>query len=95
MNDFDPERYKGRYKYPRTDRNYESIRQQCLKRDKRKCKMCGSKKSLQVHHIIEYSKSRALREELSNLITLCSYHHRSIKGNEKHYVEYFHSLLNE
>ena len=93
MYDFVPGQYRRRYKYSRNDRNYEPIRQQCLKRDKHKCKMCGSRKSLQVHHIIEYSKSRALREELSNLITLCTKCHKSIKGNEKHYVEYFHSLL--
>ena len=97
MYDFDPEQYRrrGRYSNSRNDRNYESVRRECLKRDKYKCVMCGSRKSLQVHHIIEYSKSRALREELSNLITLCYNDHKSIKGKESHYVKFFHDIIRD
>jgi 5-methylcytosine-specific restriction endonuclease McrA len=51
--------------------------------------MCGSKKSLQVHHILEYSKYPSLRTEVSNLITLCYSDHKSIKGKENNYVEFF------
>ena len=57
--------------------------------------MCGSRKSLQVHHIIEYAKSKALREELSNLITLCYNDHKKIKGRERHYVEMFKEIVKE
>jgi len=55
--------------------------------------MCGSRKSLQVHHIIEYAKSKALRNEISNLITLCKKHHLEVTGKERHYVELLHNLI--
>lgn len=94
MYDFDPEQYKRRrYKKQRNDVGFEQVRKQCLARDKYKCKMCGSKKSLQVHHIIRHSDSIALRNELSNIISLCRVCHTKVTGNERHYIEYLHGLI--
>lgn len=35
------------------------------------CAMCGAGKKLEVHHVVPYSKSEALRYDQTNLITLC------------------------
>jgi len=74
---------------------YREIRLQCLKRDKRKCKMpgCGSKKRLEVHHIRKYSEAASLRFELSNCIVLCHQCHASIKNKELHYVSLFEGII--
>lgn len=74
---------------------YEKARKEVLKRDKRKCRMpgCDSRRRLNVHHILEWSKAAALRFEPGNMITLCRQCHDSIKGKESHYVGLFLSII--
>lgn len=57
-----------------TDRNDELVvrwRKKCLKRDKYKCRICGSKKHLCVHHISYWSVDPVNRVNVNNGITLC------------------------
>ena len=74
---------------------YKTIRLECLKRDKKRCKMpgCNSKRRLEVHHIVKYSEAASLRFELSNCIVLCHECHKSIKDKEHHYAPLFRSIL--
>jgi len=79
------------------DPTYKDARKKVLKRDKRTCQMpkCGSKKRLNVHHIIPWSKAAHLRFETYNLITLCRVCHDSIKDSEHHYESLFMSIVRE
>ena len=51
------------------------LREQVKKRDKNRCRVCKTTKNLHVHHL---TYKRIYNEELKDLITLCSYHHRLI-----------------
>jgi 5-methylcytosine-specific restriction endonuclease McrA len=77
------------------DHIYKEVRKKALKRDKRTCQMpqCGSKKRLNVHHIVPWSKAATLRFELNNLITLCRVCHDSIKNQEHHYESLFLGII--
>lgn len=79
------------------DPAYEDFRKKVLKRDGKKCMMpgCGSKKSLQVHHIRKWATASSLRYEISNGITLCKNCHQSIKGKETHYEHIFLEIIND
>lgn len=74
---------------------YKEVRKRALKRDKRTCQMpqCESKKKLNVHHIVPYSKAAYLRFDLGNLITLCRKCHDSIKDREHHYESLFLGII--
>jgi len=69
-------RYLPRYVY------WQQFAHAILRRDGYKCKECGSKGELHVHHIIPISKGGPEFEE-SNLITLCKPCH-----NAKHHKRY-------
>lgn len=75
------------------DKEYRDFRKAVRKRDKFKCKMCGSTEKLQVHHIIPWSKSYELRYTVSNGITLCKECHKSITRNEEIWSSYLSSLI--
>ena len=79
----------------RNDFGYDSFRETVLKRDKRKCQMpsCNSKKHVQVHHILEYSKYSSLRTNPDFSISLCAKCHKSIKGKERFYVQLFSDII--
>jgi len=56
--------------YPGTaTEDWYEISDRIRKRDGYKCAICGSKKELEVHHIVPLSKGGTSRED--NLITLC------------------------
>lgn len=65
---------------------YRKWRKEVLERDWNKCKECGSKTLLHVHHIKPFSIYKSLRTELSNGITLCkSCHikiHKKMRGSK-------------
>jgi 5-methylcytosine-specific restriction endonuclease McrA len=66
------------------------------KRDRWVCKFpgCKSKKQLQAHHIVPWSKSHSLRFEIKNGITLCKKCHDSIKNREHLYTLVFMEIIN-
>jgi 5-methylcytosine-specific restriction endonuclease McrA len=74
---------------------YKKVRSQTLERDNYCCQMpnCKSRKRLNVHHIIPWSKAAYLRFDLNNLITLCYYCHKSIKNQEHNYQSLFISIV--
>ena len=80
---------KRNYKDP----HYKKFRQEVLKRDGRKCKMCDSRKKLQVHHIRRWANAALMRYDPSNGITLCKMCHQKVTGHEKIYESYFLRLL--
>lgn len=78
-----------------SDPLYKKWRQDVYRRDKYKCKLCGSKHKIQAHHIKLWAHYPELRFVLSNGITLCKKHHNEIKGREQQYECMFMELLND
>jgi 5-methylcytosine-specific restriction endonuclease McrA len=56
--------------------SYESLRQQILRRNGRRCQSCGTMSNLEVHHREFRSHSGADSDE--NLITLCTACHARV-----------------
>ena len=75
------------------DPHYKKFRVDVLKRDKHRCRMCNSKRRLNVHHILKWSGASSLRYDVDNGITLCKKCHDSITGKEAYYGSYFLSLI--
>ncbi len=72
---------------------YRKFRQNVLKRDGKKCKMCRSRRKLVVHHIKKWSSASALRFDEKNGITLCEKCHAQVTGKELHYEAYLYALM--
>jgi len=79
------------YKSP----EYAKARRDALRRDKYKCRKCGSNKRMQVHHIRPYHSNPSLLCDLNNLISLCLKCHSQMKNNEEAYIPLCISLLNK
>lgn len=62
------------------------IREQVLKRDRRKCTKCGSKENLHVHHIIHREDGGT--DDIMNLTTLCDLCHAG-----EHKGEHVYNLM--
>jgi transposase len=74
VGDKNPNWRGGAVKAAHRARNSKEARTWSLKvkeRDCWKCVKCGSKDDLHAHHIIPWAKSKALRYDVSNGITLC------------------------
>jgi 5-methylcytosine-specific restriction endonuclease McrA len=57
---------------------YESLRQQVLRRDRWRCQSCGAMVNLEVHH--REFRSHSGHDSEENLITLCSICHAAVHG---------------
>lgn len=57
-------------------------RDEVYKRDGYECKMCGSKKHLNAHHIKSFSEYEKSRFDIENGITLCEKCHGEIHGKD-------------
>ena len=57
------------------------VRTNILVRDGGRCKICGTRRDLEVHHI-KYRSEGGTHDE-DNLITLCDEHHRLVHSNKK------------
>lgn len=53
-------------------------RAEILKRDHKRCLICGNKEGLQVHHIYSLDTHWQLRLDNANLITLCEKCHHDV-----------------
>ncbi len=60
----------------RLDPMYQPWRNNCLRRDKNRCKCCKSKINLHVHHIYEWQNYPLVRFDKANGITLCASCHK-------------------
>ena len=63
-------------------RKVVEFKKQILKRDEYKCKVCGTKLNLVVHHKIAVHKDPIMAWEKSNCITLCKPCH-----NKEHQIK--------
>jgi len=74
---------------------YKQWRKAVYKRDNHCCQWpgCSFKKKLNAHHIKTWSQFPSLRFVVANGITLCSIHHKMIKGMEDIYETTFLKIL--
>jgi len=83
---------KSKYKYSRPEHlipAYQTLVRIVRERDEMKCQFPGCKRrrfSLEVHHILPWSKAPKLRYEPCNCILLCSKCHAKITGHELAYA---------
>jgi predicted restriction endonuclease len=77
------------------DPEYKKWRSAVYKRDKFQCQWpgCYLKKKLNAHHIKTWAQYPQLRFAVYNGITLCSVHHKMIKGLETIYEAVFHRIV--
>ena len=82
-----------KWQYQISNRLDENIRKAVILRDNYKCKECGKSNCvLEVHHI--KAKRYGGKNNMGNLITLCSKCHQKTKGKEKEYEEYYFKMIN-
>jgi 5-methylcytosine-specific restriction enzyme A len=55
---------------------YKQLRLQVLARDRYQCQLCGKRSNLEVHH--QQSRARGGKDQIDNLISLCSNCHRQL-----------------
>lgn len=82
-----------KWEYQNSNRLDENIRKAVILRDNCKCMECGKSNCvLEVHHI----KARRYggKNNLGNLITLCSKCHQKTEGKEKDFEEHYYSMIN-
>lgn len=74
---------------------YKKWRLKVYKRDNFQCcwPNCQSKKGLNAHHILNWSKNKVLRFSVNNGITLCEKHHKVVTGHEDNYVNFLSTLV--
>lgn len=77
------------------DPEYIKWRKAVYIRDNYQCQYpgCVSKKGLEAHHIIPWSRSSSLRFVIDNGLTLCKEHHTLVTGHEGDFVELFTSII--
>lgn len=63
-----------------------SWRNSVIERDGHGCIICGRNFNLQAHHILNYSRNKELRNDVTNGITLCECHHSSMILNGFHQI---------
>ena len=62
-----------------TKENYNYV----IERDNYSCRLCGSAKLLQLHHILYRSQRKDLINDINNCIILCDERHRLVHKNKK------------
>lgn len=76
------------------DPKYKAWRLAVKRRDKFKCKKCGSRKKLAAHHIKKWADHPLLRYDVNNGITLCRKCHEMMSGQEEAFEQLCILLLN-
>ncbi len=67
-------------------------RSRVLKRDDKKCAICGKDELVQVHHIVPAASGGT--DDYRNLITLCYRDHEAVHKNMKHYSTILSEVAN-
>ena len=83
----------GFYKHLYESEEYRNFRWRMFKRDGFKCRVCGSKGSLELHHIELKSLNPEKVMEARNVISLCPTHHLMVTKNENKYSEQLIEVL--
>lgn len=80
----------------RRNDEYWTWRRAVVLRDGHKCQwpQCRRRK-IQVHHIVPWAYSIALRYDVGNGISLCIPHHNGIKNKESAYAEMFRVIISQ
>lgn len=82
-----------KWQYQKSNRLDENLRKAVILRDNCKCKECGkSNCMLEVHHIVP--KRLKGKNNLGNLITLCSECHQKTEGKEEEFIQHYQSMIN-
>lgn len=82
-----------RWQYQKSNKLDENIRKAVILRDNCKCKECGkSNCMLEVHHIVP--KKMNGKNNLGNLITLCSECHQKTEGKEEEFIKHYQKKIN-
>jgi len=68
---------------PKVNRELDAARKIVMALDGGRCRVCGTKYNLHVHHIVYRSEKQD--DSVGNLITLCQKHHDLIHSNKKYY----------
>ena len=67
----------------RRSSKYKKWKASVLERDKNKCKICGAKEHLVVHHIKHFADNINERYNIDNGMTLCENCHKEVHKNER------------
>lgn len=70
---------------------WTAIREEALKRDEQRCRICGGFDRVEVHHQKKHKTNR--NHELDNLITLCSACHRELRNPESDIHRILYQIL--
>jgi hypothetical protein len=68
-------------------------RKTVLRRDRRRCRFCHSRRRLQVHHILPFSTHADRRWDVTNGITLCFSCHGKLRHKELEFAEFLQFLI--
>lgn len=77
------------------DPTYKKWRLRVYKRDFFTCRMCGSNKNLQAHHIKRWAEHPSLHYVVHNGITLCELCHTIVKDKEELYEAQFTLMVGQ
>lgn len=72
---------KTEYKKELKNKRWNELRLIVMKRDEFKCKLCGSKHNLNVHHIKYKDGKKAWEYPITSLITLCEECHKKVHSD--------------
>lgn len=74
---------------------WRKVRNFCIERDGKKCKVCGSTYDLQVHHIEPFSDHPEKELDPDNLLTLCGNSCHIVFGHLKNFKSYNPDVLKD
>lgn len=74
-----------------TEETYNKV----MKRDKYKCRLCGTPFNLNEHHIVYKSEDRKLINEPTNLIVLCTKCHALVHSNKHYWQPKLKEIINK
>lgn len=82
-----------RWQYQKSNRLDENLRKAVIIRDNCKCQECDKSNCvLEVHHIVP--KRLKGKNNLGNLITLCSDCHQKTEGKEEFFINHYQNMIN-